>query len=165
MDLGPLFTYFSAEKMGSWLLVASGLASLMFAAFLYLERSHLLGMAWPLLAVGLLALSVGVGILHRTPGQVAALTQGFADAPAATRTAELARIDGVIQRFRTYKIAEVVVVAAGFALVAFTPMPSMWAGVGLGCVLMGSYVFVFDSFAHHHASEYAAWLQQLPAAP
>ena len=165
MDLGPLFTYFSAEKMGSWLLVASGLLSLMFAAFLYLERSPLLGMAWPLLAVGLLALTVGVGILQRTPAQVAALQAGFSTSPAATGAAEQQRIAGVIQRFRQYKVVEVLVVVAGFALVFMSPAPSLWAGVGLGCVLMGSYVFVFDSFAHHHAEVYAAWLKQFPAAP
>jgi hypothetical protein len=156
-----LAQYFAAERQGGFVLVALGLLSLGFAAYLWANRSAFLAMAWPLLVFGVLQIVIGLVVALRTPAQVAALDQGLRTSAAATVPAERARMTKVNASFQIIKAAEVAVIALGVLLVVLLPHSSAWAAVGLGLLVEATALLVFDAFAQHRAAGYTEWLAQL----
>ena len=154
-----LAKYFTAERQGSFLLVALALASLGFAAFLWFTRSAFLAMAWPIVVLGVFQVVVGVTVALRAPGQVASLEQGLRISPAATGSAESQRISRINRNFRIVKVVEVVVIVLGLLLAVLLPHPSTGAAVGLGLLVEGAVLLAFDAFAHQRALVYTQWLQ------
>lgn len=161
MTPAELTDYFTAEKHGAFLLVAIAAAGFGLAAYLWFSRSAFLAMAWPLLVIGILALVVGLGVGLRTPSQVAALAQGLQSAKAETVAAEIRRMDRVNASFRVIKVIELALIAAAVLPIMILPVPGTWSAVGMGLLLAGSVLLVFDIFAHHRALVYLNWLQSL----
>jgi hypothetical protein len=94
-----LIAYFIGEKRGALILVLAGIVALATAIALLATRSSYRGMAVPLGLVALFELGIDVVLLARTDGQVAALLDQFARAPADTARAELARMGPVMRNF------------------------------------------------------------------
>ena len=161
MLLDDLNIYFVAERQGGWLLAGIGLASFVIAGSLYLTRSSLLAMAWPLILVGLLAVSIGTSVALRAPAQLAAVERGLDKNLKKTATAEIRRMTGVSKTFDILKKAEILILLFGVLLAALLPMPSTGAAIGLGLLLEASVAFVFDTFAHQRAVIYTEWLRGL----
>jgi hypothetical protein len=156
-----LAEYFIAERQGGFLLVALALAGVGLAAFLWVTRSAFLAMAWPLLVLGLLQVVVGLGVALRTPGQIAALEQGLRTSVAATVAVETQRMNTINRNFRIVKLVEVAFIVFGLSLAMLVAHPSTWAAIGLGLLLEGAVLLVFDAFAHQRALIYTQWLQGL----
>lgn len=154
-----LTEYFAAERQGGLLLVAMALAGFGFAFFLWIARSSFVAMAWPLVTFGVLQIAIGLTVALRTPGQVATLEQGMANARAATVASETARMQKVNANFRIFKGIEIAVIVAGLLMALAFKVPGTWSAVGLGLALEAVVLLVFDSFAHHRALLYAQWLQ------
>jgi len=153
-----LAEYFTAERLGGFLLVGLALAGFSFATFLWFTRSAFLAMAWPLVILGAFQIVVGLAVALRTPGQVNSLEQGLRTSPVATASAEARRMSRVNRNFRIVKVVEVVVIVVGLSLAVLFPHPSTWAAVGLGLLVEAAVLLAFDSFAHQRALVYTQWL-------
>ena len=154
-----LTEYFAAERQGGFVLVAMALAGFGFAFFLWIARSSFVAMAWPLVILGVLQIAIGLTVALRTPGQVATLEQGMANARAATVASETARMQKVNANFRIFKGIEIAVIVTGLLMALAFKVPGARSAVGLGLALEAVVLLVFDSFAHHRALLYAQWLQ------
>lgn len=156
-----LAEYFTAERQGGFLLVALALAGVGLAAFLWFTRSAFLAMAWPLVVLGLFQVVVRLGVALRTPGQVASLEQGLRTSVAATVSVETQRMNTINRNFRIVKVVEAAFIVFGLLLAMLLPHPSTWVAIGLGLLLEGAVLLVFDAFAHQRALIYTQWLQGL----
>ena len=161
MTPAELTEYFTAEKQGGYLLVVLAMAGLGLAAYLWLNRSDFMAMAWPLIVIGVIALAVGLGVGLRTPSQVASLEQGLQSDRVQTVTTEIGRMDRVNKSFQVIKIVEIVLIAIGILSIILLPVPGTWSSVGLGLLLASAVLLVFDTIAYQRALVYASWLRSL----
>jgi hypothetical protein len=156
--------YFAAEKAESWLFILVGVVAVGASVWLLLSGSTYRGMAYPLIAVGLIQLVVGGTVAFRTDAQVAALTQQLASSASAFQAAEVPRMEGVMRNFELYKLVEIALLLVGVALTYAFRRKEMVYGVGVGLVMQASLMLVLDLFAEKRGDEYLAALRALPTA-
>jgi hypothetical protein len=149
-----LAAYFHAEKLESVLFVAMGLAAIAAAIWAWQRVPRYRAIAYPLVAIALIQISVGGAVFLRTDAQVAVLTEERRTAPAAFRSAEGARMGKVMANFQLYKAIEIVILVAGVALLSFLRKRPAMAAIGLGCLLQGSAMLVLDLFAEDRGRTY-----------
>src|SRR6476619_1966261 len=76
--------YFAGEFRESFLFLGAGVASIGAGVPLFIDHGDVgRPMSVPLMAVGLIHLVLGIGLMARTPGQVTALSQQLGTEPAA----------------------------------------------------------------------------------
>ena len=154
-----LVAYFAAEKNGAVILVVVGIIALATAIALMATKSNYRGMALPLVLLAIIELVIGGVLLARTDGQVAALLDQLAPAPADMVRAELARMAPVMRNFQIVKIIELVVLAGGIILI-FAARDSDFAfAAGIGCIAQAGVLLIFDSFAERRAAHYVEMLR------
>ena len=155
-------SYFAAEKAESWLFILVGVVAIGVSAWLLRSGSTYRGMAYPLIAVGLIQLVVGGTVAFRTDTQVAALTRQLSESPAAFQTAEVPRMEVVMRNFEFYKVVEVVLLLVGVALTYAFRRKELVYGIGVGLVMQASVMLVLDLFAEKRGEEYLAAVRALP---
>jgi len=149
-----LATYFQAEKQESAVFVVMGLVAIGVAAAVWRRRPRHRAIAYPLVAIALVQLLVGGTVWARSDGQVAALVEQRRIDPAGFRAAEVARMSQVMANFQVYKAIEIAMVVAGALLVFFVRKRPAWVAIGLGCLLQGTAMLVFDLFAEARGRTY-----------
>jgi hypothetical protein len=155
--------YFAAEKAESWLFILVGVVALGVSVWLLRTGSSYRGMAWPLIAVGLIQLVVGGSVAFRTDTQVAALTAQLASSSSAFQLAEVPRMEGVMRNFTLYKGLEITLLLVGVALTSAFRHKEVLYGVGVGLVLQASLMLVLDLFAERRGDEYLSAVRALPS--
>jgi hypothetical protein len=156
--------YFAAEKAESWLFILVGVVAVGVAVWLLLSGHAYRGMAYPLIAVGLIQLVVGGTVALRTDAQVAALTRQLAESPSAFQLAEVPRMEGVMRNFELYKGVEIALLLVGVGLAYALRRKELVYGVGVGLVMQASLMLVLDLFAEKRGDEYLLALRALPTA-
>jgi hypothetical protein len=156
-----LLSYFTAEKHGAVILMCIGALSVGGAYTLWETKSAFIAMVWPLLILGAFEFVVGAAIVWRTPAQVAYLDAGIAKDKVATIADESTRMRRVNKNFEIVKVVEAALIILGLLFIFVLPPGGVWHSVGLGIVLHGGTLLVFDAFAHHRAEVYVGWLQSL----
>jgi hypothetical protein len=162
MVFPQLTAYFTAERQGGLLLVALAIASVALASYLFATKSLFSAMAWPVLVLGGLELVIGITIAGRTPAQVAELETGLQHARTQTITSEIERMARVNNTFVVVKKVEIALIAVSLVFLLVRPAPATLGAIGLGLLLQGAVLLVFDTFAHHRAVHYVEWLIALP---
>jgi hypothetical protein len=161
--LQTMQAYFRGEKLEAlWFIIPLGLTLVGFAVVaVKVERGGFAwGLAVPCALFGLVALVTGGVVAARTERQVAAIEQGFAEAPAALVATELPRMEKVNADFKAYFAGFAVLVATGLTLLLVVHSP--WArGLGPALILIGGIGFVIDGFASRRAVPYTAALVEL----
>lgn len=155
--------YFSEEKAESWLFILVGVVALGASVWLLRTGSSYRGMAYPLIAVGLIQIVVGGSVAFRTDAQVAALTAQLASSPSAFQLAEVPRMEVVMRNFALYKGIELALLLVGVALTYAFRQKELVYGIGVGLVMQASLMLVLDLFAERRGDEYLAAIRTLPA--
>jgi hypothetical protein len=159
----PLHEYFLGERQAGLCAAGLGLASLLFALWLFRGASPFRSMMIPLGLVGLLQLGVGLGLFFKTPAQVAAVEAGLAQAEAGARATaldhETARMARVQKNFVVLKMVWLGLIVLGLGLALLGPARSGLVGVGLGILLQAAVMLAFDLFAEARGHSYFTWLQ------
>ena len=155
--------YFSEEKAESWLFILVGVVALGASVWLLRTGSSYRGMAYPLIAVGLIQIVVGGSVAFRTDAQVAALTAQLASSPSAFQLAEVPRMEVVMRNFALYKGVEIALLLVGVALTYAFRQKELVYGIGVGLVMQASLMLVLDLFAERRGDEYLSALRALPA--
>jgi hypothetical protein len=156
-----MLQYFQAEKQEALVFLAVGAVTLVSAVMLLKGGGAWRTMAWPLGAVALIQVSVGGAVFFRTDGQVAALERTLEADPPAFRSAESARMAGVMSSFRDYEVIEVVLIAVGIGLTAVFPQRQALYAVGVGLVAQAAFMLVLDLFAAQRGRAYLDALSRL----
>jgi archaellum biogenesis protein FlaJ (TadC family) len=154
--------YFNEEKYESMLCVLAGVVALSFAThFVLLQQPFYNGMAYPLIAVALIQIVVGVSIYFRSPKDLIRVTEMLQTQKDRIRTEEIPRMEAVMKNFGLYKWIEIALIVVGIGLFfCFEPM-TLWKGVGLGLVLQAGFMVLLDFFAESRGKIYLAYLQNI----
>jgi hypothetical protein len=154
--------YFISEKQESLLFMAVGILAIGVAVWLWMNGHRLKSMAFPLVAVALIQLVVGGSVYFRTDSQLAGLRKQAAEAPAAYKAEESARMTAVMKNFILYKWIEIALLAAGIVLIVFWQRHDLAAGIGAGLVLQSAFMLCLDLFAEARGETYVAALLAFP---
>jgi hypothetical protein len=149
-----LLPYFAAEKREALLFMLVGIAAIAVAVMLLARRHRYRGMAYPLITIALIQLTVGAAVYFRTDDQVAALQAQYRQDPAAFKADEQRRMETVVRNFDAYKVIEIALLVAGLATALTLRRRALWQAVGVGLVLEAALMLVLDLFAEQRADEY-----------
>ncbi|MGL5889711.1 MAG: hypothetical protein ACRC3B_07495 [Bacteroidia bacterium] len=160
-----MHNYFREEKTEALFFLVAGLLSLglsVWAFFINRER-FFVGLAIPVLVVGLIQIVVGATVFFRTQQQVAGLEELFATDPAKFASSELERMITVMNNFHIYKWVEIGFVVSGLLLIVFNAQ-GFWQGTAVGLLLQGSIMLSLDIVAERRGVSYQQELHQLKPA-
>lgn len=161
--MSPIEIYFRAEKAESLIFVLLGLGAVALSGWLlWQHRTSLsIGLAIPLVLIGLIQLTVGTTVYLRTDHQMARLQQLQTTTPAQFRAEEEARMAIVNRNFDVYKLVEIAFILIGTGLLFLLQQRDFWLGLGLGMLLQGTAMLTADLFAERRADIYTAFVQQV----
>lgn len=149
-----LLPYFAAEKQEAVLFMLVGVAAIAVAVMLLARRHRYRGMAYPLVGIALIQLTVGATVYFRTDEQVAALQAQYRQDPAAFKADETRRMETVVRNFDAYKVIEIALLVAGLAMALGLRRRELWHAVGVGLALQSALMLMLDLFAEKRADEY-----------
>lgn len=157
MLLEVMQEYFRGERAAGFLGLAVGLIALGIAFWVWrsTEGGFAIGLAIPLLLLGLGGALGGPGLVIRTERQVADLS---AMSPEKIREIERPRMAKVNANWPRLKLAWTALIA--IALILIWMVKREWAlGLGLGLLLLSSALFSVDVFAEKRAAIYTRALE------
>lgn len=157
-----LTTYFDGEKSAGLVLAGVGALASAWAFAVRRGYSDAAGMFWPVVLVGVLQLAVGVGLYARTGSQVAALHAQMERSTTEMLSTERPRMEKVQRNFVVIEVVELVLILVGAALALGFKGAPYRAEVGMGLVLQGAVMLVFDLLAERRGALYLAALLRAP---
>jgi hypothetical protein len=156
--------YFEGEQTGSYVLAGMGTAGIVGGALLLRSDSpRAQGAGYSFLAMGGLHVAAGAFIYAVSARRIDKFTDQIAQDRSTWIAEESKRMSSVSTQLTALKIAELVVVAGGFALAGIGhryDRPRL-VGAGLALSLEMSATFVFDIFASRRAHMYRDSLSTL----
>ncbi len=156
-----LETYFNSERAGGLLFTIIGTLAIGVAIWSWRHGSFWRGAAWPLAAVALIQISVGLSYWWRSPDDLQRVQHIVAHAQERIAGEEVPRMQAVLKSYAISLRIEMVVLAAGLALLIVASRGSGWQGAGVGLAVQAGLVLLLDSLAERRAQTYLEWLQAL----
>ncbi|MEO6759870.1 MAG: hypothetical protein ABIO24_10495, partial [Saprospiraceae bacterium] len=113
-----LQTYFQAEKKASMLFLGVGILTCWIGGSSFLEAAgpFYIGLALPLIGVGIIQIAIGATVLRRTDDQLNELEALLQNNSTAFRASETQRMDAVMRNFVKYRWVEVAFILIGALL-------------------------------------------------
>lgn len=153
-----MHTYFDGEKREAWGFGGAGIVALgggaaMFAA----SDGFYRGAAYPIAAVGVVQLVVGVVLLVRTDGQVAELDARLDRGKRVFLELEEPRMERVRSEFVWLAATELALLAGGLGLATFGGFRGdhTLSGIGTGIAVQSAAMLTFDVHAAARADAYS----------
>ena len=158
--------YFAAEKNESLFFMGAGVLSLLGGGYLLTKDSFSRGISYPVMAIGLIQLTVGSIVYFKTDSQLANLEEKTVSDPTYLRTVELPRMKTVNYWFDVYKIIEISLLAGGIttAIIGHQRENNTLKGVGTGLAAQSAIMLVLDFFAESRADKYTEQLENFTVA-
>lgn len=156
-------SYFDAERAESLLFMLVGATALCASAYLLIVRRQPFsrGLAFPLIAVALIQLSVGATVFVRSPSDASRVNAALESDRAHIAAVEVPRMKVVIRNFVLYRWIEIVLLLAGVALLLIAAKGTLMRGAGLGLALQSALMLTLDLFAERRAQVYLDMLTAL----
>jgi len=153
--------YFEAEKMESAIFVVVGIIAVAISIYFLvkLQQPFYSGMAYSLIAIALLQLTVGGSVYLRSDKDIARVSQMIENNAEQISIIEKPRMEVVMKNFVLYRWIEIALILAGLILFLTFKNASAWKGVGLGLVIQAGLMLLFDLVAEKRGHTYLAFLQ------
>jgi hypothetical protein len=158
--MNPVEKYFGAEKAESLLFVLVGLVAISLAVYFFakLKQPFYNGIAYPLIAIALIQITVGGSVYLRSSKDIARVNQMIQIDKTRVEAEEIPRMKIVMKNFVLYRWIEIVLVLIGLALLFYFESATMWKGVGLGLAIQSALMLLLDFFAESRGREYLDYL-------
>lgn len=155
--------YFNAEKAESILFIAAGLIAIIVSAYFFirLKQPFYNGLAYSLIVIALIQLTVGISIYYRSPKDISRVNQIIQTDKAKIKTKEIPRMKTVMKNFVLYRWIEISLIIIGIIMFLFLGPGTIWRGVGLGLFIQAGLMLLFDYFAESRGTIYLEYLQNL----
>jgi hypothetical protein len=149
-------TYFSAEKAESLLIVIAGAVAILVSLYFLIsvKKSFYTGLAFPLLFIGMIQLTVGTIIYSRSEGDKERVLNYMALEPERIQSEEIPRMAVVMKKFIFYRYIELVILLTGILLMFPISSSDLIKGIGLGLFLQASVMLTADYFAERRGKAY-----------
>jgi hypothetical protein len=127
--------------------------------FLSAAPPFYIGLAIPLIFIGIVQMTVGATIARRTDRQAEDLEKLLAEDPSEFSRQEMPRMASVMRSFVVYRWAEISIAAVGLVLILLNQEVNFWKGLGAGKLAQAMIMLVFDFFAEKRGHQYSAFVK------
>lgn len=155
-------SYFQAEKRGGYVALAIGIFTCYLGGSFLLKAAgaFYVGMAIPLILVGIVQIAVGATLARRSDRQADDLEKLLAEEPAEFVWQEGQRMSKVMRSFIFYRWVETVLALFGLALILLNRETGFWKGFGAGLLAQSVIMLIFDFFAEKRAQTYSVFIHK-----
>jgi hypothetical protein len=155
--------YFSAEKAESIVFSLMGIIAIGLASYFWLSVKRPLtnGMAYPLLLIGLIQITVGSTVYMRSPKDIARVEQYIQNEPTKLQTEELPRMDKVMKNFAVYRYTYFAFMIVGVVLMFYIGGNPFIKGIGCGMFIQAALMLFADYFAELRGHGYIDEVRKL----
>ena len=161
--MNAINVYFSGERLQCLIGIAISILSIAFALFFLwqVKTEFYRGIAWPIIVISILFLSVCIGVVRRTPRDIERVTNYIKHEKEKVSSKEIPRMKHVLRNFKVIKIVELGLLLLGIGLLIFATVKGnlLLSGIGLGLAIQTTIILGFDYFAHGRAEVYFEFLQ------
>ena len=159
----PIEKYFGAEKSESLFFLAAGCLAMFAAAwfFIKVKQPFYNGIAYPLLLIALIQITVGSTVYWRSPKDSMRVTELVQNNKAGISAEEIPRMQIVMKNFIIYRWIEIALIVLGVALVIISSPQTLLRGVGVGLALQAGIMLLLDYFAESRGKDYLDYLRTL----
>lgn len=158
-------TYFTEEKIESLIFIFIGILSICLAfVFLFIIKySFYKGLAYPLIIIGIIQLTVGTIIFNRSDADMKLIENYCLKEKEQVLKKELPRMEIVMKNFSFYKWIEIVLFGLGIFLFFFlrSHVSVFWKGLGLGLLIQASIMLSMDIVAEKRGQTYIEALKTI----
>ena len=153
-------SYFASEKKGGYLALSIGLISctIGFSFLLSAMPPFYVGLAIPLILFGGVELFAGATVARRRDFQAYDLQKLLGNDPEEFVSTESPRMGKVMRTFVILRWLEGVAVVIGVILILVAQDMVFTMGLGLGMLVHGAIMLVFDYFAEKRAAKYSLFV-------
>jgi lipoprotein signal peptidase len=155
--------YFNAEKAESIIFTGLGIIAIFISLyFLFkLKQPFTNGIAYPLIAIALIHISVGIGIFVRSPKDIIRVNEIVQKEPTRIQSEEIPRMKTVMKNFVLYRWIEIAFIIIGLLMYLYFAPETLLKGVGVGLMIQGGVSLLLDFFAEARGKEYLKFLDSL----
>jgi membrane glycosyltransferase len=154
--------YFDGEKLQCILGIIIGSVCILTSIyFLFLQKPMLKGVAYSVIPLSILLLTICIGIVIRTPNDLERVITFYKDEPQKIQTDELPRMEKVMKNFAMIMKVEIFIFAVGLLLATFFWKYELVKGVAIGLMLSSSVFYLFDYIAAKRGETYLEFLKSL----
>ena len=165
-DFSFIHRYFTAEKQESLLFLLLGIVAILLAVvfffFIKTNPSFFKGAAIPLLAIGLIQITVGYTVYARSDKQRLDIAYQAGTDPHYISRTEMPRMENVMKNFVIYRYSEIILALAGMALFFIfynNAGMSFWKGLGCTLAIQALLMLGADHFAEKRGKTYTLGLE------
>jgi hypothetical protein len=156
--------YFEAEKAGSVCLIVLGAAACLAAGIvgLYLKSKWSMGLAIPLVVIGIVQIAVGAHVLRSADKLRTDVVYAFDLDPNYLRNQEVPRMTKVMNNFGYYKYVEGSIFILSLVIIGLCSSVhsnNLYNGLAWGLWIQSSILLVFDLLAAKRAGDYLESIQ------
>lgn len=161
--MNTMIKYFTAERQESLLFMLVGATALAVGVYflMKMKQPFFTGMAYPLMVVALIQLTVGTTVYLRSPKDIVRVEHIMAKEPARIASEEIPRMHVVMKNFVIYRYVEMFLLLTGIGLALWMAPHTLWKGVGVGLAIQAAFMLLLDFFAEQRGKHYLEYLQQL----
>lgn len=155
--------YFNAEKGESVIFVLVGIVAIIFSTYflIKLKQPFYTGMAYPLIVIALIQLTVGSSVYLRSPKDIERVNQIVQTDKSKIQAEEIPRMKVVMKNFALYKWIEIALILVGLIMFFYFPPATIWKGIGIGLFIQAGFMLLLDFFAESRGKTYLEYLQTI----
>jgi membrane glycosyltransferase len=154
--------YFDGEKLQCILgIIIGSVCVLTSIYFLFWQKPLLKGVAYSIIPLSALLLTICIGIVIRTPKDIERVTTFYKDEPQKIQSDELPRMERVMKTFKLIMRFEIFIFAVGLLLATFLCKYEIVKGIAIGLMLLSSVFYLFDYLAAKRGETYLDFLKSL----
>jgi hypothetical protein len=159
----PIEKYFNAEKAESVLFVLVGFVAIIVAIYFLTKTKQPFynGMAYALIAIALIQLTVGTSVYFRSPKDIIKVNHLIKNDHSKIQSEEIPRMNVVMKNFILYRWIEISFIIIGFMCYFIFPDNTLWKGLGIGLSIQASFMLLLDYFAESRGEMYLDYLQKI----
>lgn len=155
--------YFNAERNESVLFFLAGLTAIFLWFYLVfkLRESFYTGLAYALLLVAVIQVTVGASVFFRSPKDIVRVKNILINEREKIVSEEIPRMEVVMKNFVIYRYVEIALVVIGLMMFFFISDRPVLKGAGLGLMAQAGLMLVLDFFAESRGKVYMDFLKNL----
>lgn len=154
--------YFQGEKWQCTLgIIFSVLCIALSIYFLYVQKPILKGIAFSVIPLSALLLMVCIGVVIKTPGDVARVNSFYQCGTQVVKAEELPRMEKVMKTFSLLKTIELCLFVTGIVFCLLFWRNELVRGIFIGIAIQCAFLYIFDYTAALRGNAYLDFLRTL----
>jgi multidrug transporter EmrE-like cation transporter len=155
--------YFNAEKYESLLFILVGIVAISFATYFFLKvkQPFYTGMAYPIMAIALIQLTVGGSVFLRSPKDILRVENIIQSEKTKIISEEIPRMEVVMKNFEIYRWVEIALFVLGLIMFFYFQPMTIWKGIGIGLAIQAGFMLLLDFFAESRGRIYFEYLKTI----